>query len=74
MKIRKIIPSKFFDIKGASEYLGVHSCTIRKMIDDSKLKAINIGKGKYKIYRIRKEDLDTALTVIDLFGYHGNLR
>lgn len=44
-----------------ARYLGVDRRTVRRLIDNKKVTAYDVGVGDYKIYRIDKHELARAL-------------
>jgi excisionase family DNA binding protein len=49
---------KLYTIKEAAEILLVERQTIIRKIEEGRLKAINVGSGKKKTYRISEEALN----------------
>jgi excisionase family DNA binding protein len=48
---------RWLSITQVAKYLGVSTRTVRRMIEDGRIEAYNLGTQEYKIYRIDKHDL-----------------
>ena len=47
----------FLSVKEFSVKIGIHHNTVRRLIKNCKISAINIGNGKYSIFRIPKSEI-----------------
>lgn len=55
----------FYTVEQFARILKLHPNSIRKKIADGKIQAINLGLGRYKIWRIPKAEIE-RLGVFDL--------
>lgn len=47
----------FLSVKEFSAKIGVHHNTVRRLIKNCRIAAVNIGNGKYSCFRIPKSEL-----------------
>lgn len=47
----------FLSIKEFASKIGLHHNTVRRLIKNRKINAINIGNGKYSYFRIPKSEI-----------------
>lgn len=50
--------SEHLSIREVAESLGVHTKTVRRMIGDGSLSAVNISRGRRPTWRVAAEDLE----------------
>lgn len=53
---------KFYTITTVAEWMNCHKNSVQKLIDEGKLKAVNLGRGKKKMWRISAEAIDNFMS------------
>lgn len=52
----------------AAEQLSISISTVKRYINRGMIEAVNVGAGKYKVYRISQDSLDRFMTARGVNG------
>lgn len=52
---------KYYTITEVSMWMNCHKNSVLKLIDEGKLKAVNLGRGKKNMWRISAEAIDNFM-------------